>query len=171
MHRVEIEECLREVGAELRAKGLVGEIVIVGGAWMTLVLESREATRDVDAYLAPEHAAAIREATRIVARRHELPDDWLNDAVKGFFTTTPDVVDWAEYPGLRVQAVTADYMLAMKALAGRPQDVDDLRVLIRHLRLTDPGAALAVVERHLPERLLTARTRLVIESLYEDEAG
>ncbi len=83
MHRVEIEECLREVGAELRAKGLVGEIVIVGGAWMTLVLESREATRDVDAYLAPEHAAAIREATRIVARRHELPDDWLNDAVKG----------------------------------------------------------------------------------------
>jgi predicted nucleotidyltransferase len=171
MNRAEIEQCLREVGGELHAKSLVGEIVIVGGAWMTLVLESREATRDVDAYLAPEHAAAIREATRIVAKRHDLPDDWLNDAVKGFFATTPDVVDWAEYPGLRVQAVTADYMLAMKALAGRPQDVDDLRVLTRHLGLTGPGPALAIVERHIPARLLTARTRLLIESLYEEEAG
>lgn len=168
MERDEIEARLREVGVELAERGLRGTIVVVGGAWMTLVLRSREATRDVDAYLAPHSAAAVRDAAGRVAARHDLPPDWLNDAVKDFFGRAPDVVDWAEYPGLRVQAVTPEYMLAMKALAGRPQDMDDLRVLIEHLDLPTAADALAIVERHIPERLLTARTRLTIEALFED---
>ena len=169
MDRTEIEESLREVGAELAARGLRGDIVIVGGAWMTLVLRAREATRHVDAYIAPESATAVRDAVATVARRRGLPDDWLNDAVKGFFASEPETVVWAEYDGLRVQAVTADYMLAMKALAARPQDVQDLRTLILHLGITTVAQALAIVERHVPGRLLTARTSLTIESLFEDE--
>ncbi|HEX5823211.1 MAG TPA: hypothetical protein VFY18_02020 [Candidatus Limnocylindrales bacterium] len=168
MQSIEIEECLREVGAELAVRGLVGEIVVVGGAYMTLVLRSREATADVDAYLAPEHATAIREAARVVAARHDLPDDWLNDAVKGFFASSPEVVLWAEYPGLRVQTVTAGYMLAMKAMAGRPQDIADLRVLIQHLGIGSSAAAMEIVERHVPRRLLTVRTQLLIDSLFEE---
>jgi predicted nucleotidyltransferase len=169
MRASEIESNLREVGAELAARDLIGEIVIVGGAYMTLVLRSRDATVDVDAYLAPEHAAAIREAARVVAGRHGLPDDWLNDAVKGFFATAPETVLWAEYPGLRVETVTPAYMLAMKAAAGRPQDVADLRTLIAHLGVGSADEALAIVERHIPERLLTVRTRLLVESLFEDD--
>lgn len=170
MLRTEIEACLAEVGQDLADRGLRGEIVIVGGAWMTLVLRSREATRDVDAYLAPESATAIRDAAARVAARHDLPSDWLNDAVKGFFATPPEVVDWAEFPGLRVQAVTAEYMLAMKALAARPQDVDDLRVLVSHLGLENAADALVVVERHVPARLLSPKTSLTIESLFEEDA-
>lgn len=170
MDRAEIEDALRDVGAELASRELRGDIVIVGGAWMALVLRAREATRDVDAYIAPDSAAAVREAVAAVARRRGLPDDWLNDAVKGFFASAPETVDWAEYDGLRVQAVTADYMLAMKALAARPQDVDDLRTLVRHLGITTLAEALATVERHVPARLLTARTSLTLESLFEEEA-
>jgi predicted nucleotidyltransferase len=169
MQRSDIESCLREVGEDLASQSLRGEIVIVGGAWMTLVLRSREATRDVDAYLGPEHAAAIRDAATRVAGRHGLPDDWLNDAVKGFFASVPETVDWADYPGLRVQAVTPEYMLAMKALAARPQDIDDIRTLIDHLGLASAEAVLEIVERHVPRRLLTPRTQLTIESLFEDE--
>jgi len=169
MDGTEIEDALRDVGAELAARGLRGDIVIVGGAWMTLVLRAREATFDVDAYIAPESASAFRDAVAIVARRRGLPEDWLNDEVKGFFASTPETVTWAEYDGLRVQAVTADYMLAMKALAARPMDIQDLRTLIRHLGLTTVAQTLAVVERHVPARLLTARTSLTIESLFEDE--
>ena len=169
MDRNEIEDALRDVGAELAGRGLRGDIVIVGGAWMTLVLRAREATRDVDAYIAPDSAAAVHDAVATVARRRGLPDDWLNDAVKGFFASTPETVTWAEYEGLRVQAVTADYMLAMKALAARPQDIEDLRTLIRHLGIRTAAQALEIVERHVPARLLTTRTSLTIESLFEVE--
>lgn len=168
MDRETIERCLREVGIELAHKGLTGEILIVGGAFMTLVLRSREATRDVDAYLDPAAAPAIREAVRLVAARNGLPPDWLNDAVKGFFATRPETLLWAEYPGLRVNTVTPAYMFAMKALAGRPQDMDDLRTLAGHLRLVTPQDALQVVMEHIPERLLTPRVRYLLEELFEE---
>lgn len=169
MDRDEIERYLQEVGAELAADDVTGDIVIVGGAYMTLVLRSREVTRDVDAYLDPATAAAIRQATEIVADRHGLPKDWLNDAVKGFFATSPTTVVWAEYPGLRVNAVTADYIFAMKALAARPQDAEDLRALAAHLGIPNAEAALEIVGQHVPDRLLTPKTRYLLEELFEED--
>lgn len=71
-------------------------------------------------------------------------------------------------PGLRVQAATADYMLAMKALAGRPQDIEDLRVLIDQLGIERSAEALVIVERHVPERLLTPRIWFILEGLFEE---
>ncbi len=117
----DIERYLRAVGVELTTQGLIGEIVLAGGAFMTLVLRSREATVDVDAYFDPETSEAIRAAALKVARQHGLPDDWLNDAVKGFFASPPLVTRWAEYPGLRVDALTPAYMFAMKAVAAAPR--------------------------------------------------
>src|SRR2546430_480578 len=90
---------LRQVGRYLFADGLTGEIMIVGGAYMTLILRQREATKDVDAYFGA-HAAAIRAAAARVAREQGLPVDWLNDAVKGFLNVQPDTTTpWAEFPG------------------------------------------------------------------------
>lgn len=43
----------------------------------------------------------------------------------------------------------------------------DLRLLIAHLGLASAAEALAIVERHVPERLLTPRTRLIVETLVE----
>lgn len=83
MHRQDIDRCLRRVGQYLQLQDLTGEIIIMGGAFMTLVLKQREATKDVDAYFAT-HAEAIREAAARVAEEYGLPYDWLNDAVKGF---------------------------------------------------------------------------------------
>jgi hypothetical protein len=59
MQRDQIERLLRELGQYLHARGLVGEILILVGAYMTLVLQQREATRDVDAYFASHAAAAL----------------------------------------------------------------------------------------------------------------
>jgi len=73
---------------------------------------------------------------------------------------------WAEYPGLRVNAVTPEYMLAMKALAGRPQDTADLRSLAAHLGITSAAEAIDVVVAHVPERLLTPRLRYLLEDLF-----
>lgn len=166
MNRAEIETYLRLVGEELARQDLVGEIIITGGAFMLLVVQSREATQDVDAYFAAE-PAAIREAARVVAQRHHLSPNWLNDAVKGFFYTSPPAQLWMEFAGLRVYTAGAEYVFAMKALAGRPQDRADLQALLGPLHLTDAEQALAIVRRYIPERFLTARTRLVVESLFD----
>ena len=169
MRRAEIEDCLRRVGHYLQADGLTGEILIVGGAYMTLVLRQREATKDVDAYFAA-HAEAIRTAAARVARERGLPDDWLNDAVKGFLSVQPDATPWAEFPGLRVFAPEPAYVFAMKALAGRPEDVRDLAALRDVLGLGSAAAALDIVKRYLPERLLGPRVQYLVEDLFDDDA-
>ena len=112
---------------------------------MTLVLRSRDSTKDVDAVIASD-PAPLRAAAGAVARRHQLPSDWLNDAVKGFIYKRPAARVWAEYPGLRVYVPGMDYVFAMKADAARPEDKRDLLVLRDRVGLTSADQGLAIVE-------------------------
>jgi hypothetical protein len=91
--------------------------------------------------------------------------------VKGFFFGTPPQELWAEYPGLRVFVAKPEYVLAMKAVAGRPQDVQDLVALIQRLGLSSARQALDIVERYVPEGALTPRVRYLLEDLFESSGG
>jgi hypothetical protein len=167
MDRDEIERNLRRVGYYLHEQGLTGEILLTGGAYMTLVLRQREATKDVDAYFA-SHSEAIREAATRVAREKGLPADWLNDAVKGFLYAQPETTLWLECPGLRVYAPHPSYIFAMKAVAGRPEDLRDLRALRDTLGVASAAEALEVITRYVPERLLTPRVQYLVEDLFDE---
>lgn len=169
MTRQEIEKYLRMLGEELEKRQITGEIMLAGGAVMLLVVQSRGATLDIDAYFLKE-PQAIRQAIREIARQEGLPPDWLNDGVKGFFGTQPPVDLWHEYPGLRVYTVTPQYLFAMKVSAGRPQDIRDLRALLAYLHLGNAQEALAIAQQYIPERLLTPKVRYLIEALFEVEA-
>ena len=97
MDRDEIEANLQVLGLRLTAQGLTGEILLLGGAYMTLVIRNREATKDIDAYLASD-PSAIRAAAAEVAKERGLPPDWLNDAVKDFIHRQPDQTNrWATF--------------------------------------------------------------------------
>ncbi|HEX5417435.1 MAG TPA: hypothetical protein VFZ25_17360 [Chloroflexota bacterium] len=168
MDRVHTEQYLRQVGRYLDEQSLTGEILLVDGAYMTLIICQRETTKDVDAYFAME-AEAIRAAAARVAREEGLPADWLNDAVKVFFYTQPEATLWLECPGLRVYAPHPSYIFAMKALAGRPADIRDLKALRDILGLTSSREALEVIVRYIPERLLTPRVQYLIEELFDEE--
>lgn len=170
MRRDEIERYLRELGRHLEAEGLTGEILIFGGAFMTLVLRQRDATKDIDAYFAA-HADAIRQAAARVAADNNLPPDWLNDSVKGFLYLQPEARSWAEYPGLRVFVPDPAYIFAVKALAGRPQDVADLVALRSTLGLGSAAEALELVKRYVPERLLSPRVQYLVEDLFDEHAA
>lgn len=148
------------------AWGQQGEILLVGGGMMLLSIGNRETTKDLDAYLG-DNAQEIRGAARVVAAAHDLPEDWLNDAVKDFFYGTPPQELWSEYPGLRVYLAKPEYVLAMKAVAGRPEDIPDLAALIRHLGLRTAQQALDLVSQYVPARLLTPRVRYLWEDLFE----
>lgn len=166
--REQIERYLREVGEELDARGLKGEILITGGAYMTLVLRARLSTKDVDA-VPMSDAGELRDAAARVARKHGLPPDWLNDGVKGFIHTRPPVKVWADYRGLRVYEPGADYVFAMKASAGRPEDKRDLITLRDGLGLKNAEQALKIVQRYIPAKLLTIKIQLIVESLFESD--
>lgn len=163
----EIRELLSELDEELRSRDVVGEIGLCGGAVMCLVFRARPATKDVDAVFEPSRE--IREAAAAVARRRGLPEDWLNDAAKGFFLSDPPRIPVLECPNLRVWAPSAEYMLAMKCVAARfdTHDRDDVIFLVSHLGLEDPAAVFRIVERFCPRGRIPPKARFLVEELFE----
>ena len=162
---VRIRELLGALDQELARRSVVGEIGLLGGAVMCLVFQAREATRDVDAIFAPTRE--IREAVRVVARAHGLPEDWLNDAAKGFILSSPPRLRVLDLPNLRVWTPTADYLLAMKCVAARfdTHDADDVAFLIRHLGLKTPEAVFERITRYYPRERVPAKARFLVEEL------
>ena len=146
---------------------VTGELQVVGGAVMCLALGAREATRDVDALFKPSRE--VREAAVRVAARAGLPEDWLNDAVKGFLSAEGDFRPYLELPHLRVFVAEPHYLLAMKCAAMRLgaefHDLEDVRYLLRHLNIRSSREALEVVTRYFDETQLPSKTRLALEEL------
>lgn len=152
---------------ELAALDAVGEVYRVGGAVMCLSLGARPATRDIDAFFEP--SKLVRQAAARVAARAEVPDDWLNDAVKGLLGRRGDYDPFLELPHLRVFVARPEYLLAMKCAAMRLgeefHDLDDVRYLLRYLNLTSADEAMAIVTRYFDEKQLLPKTRLALEEL------
>ncbi len=168
MNRDEILAALRNLAAALDAKGISGDMFVVGGAAIAVAYDARRATRDIDAVFVPKRE--IYETAEVVGRALGLPDGWLNDAVKGFLppsTGVPDAnaVPVLDEPGLRVMAASERYLLATKLLASRREDEDDIRWLCARLKIETPEAALAVLTALYPEARILPRTQFLIEEL------
>lgn len=168
MKQEQILAAFRALNDELARLGIKGEVGVVGGAAMVLAFNARESTRDVDAVFEP--ASRLRAAAGRVAEALELPPDWLNDAAKGYMPadTQPRSI-LLDLPNLAVWTPPPAYLLAMKAIAARldTQDAQDLRLLIRHLRLSRPDEVLEVVEKYYPRNQIPARTQFFLEELFE----
>ncbi len=166
MTKEDISRYLSALGEVLSAQGLSAEICLAGGASMIFLIGNRPVTKDIDAYFAPQ--AAVRSAAEQVARRFDLPADWLNDGVKGFFYTQPPQRLLWHAAGISVYSVEPDYLLAMKALSGRDEDRRDLKALIAHLGLTSVESALEIVTRYIPPRVLTPKVNLILEEIFSE---
>lgn len=165
MNANNIRHYLQLLGQELDQRGIIGEIVLVGGAVMLLVIGNRPTTKDIDAYFA-SHPQEVRDAALVIAKREGLSPDWLNDAVKGFFYTQPPMSLWLDYPGLRVYVADPAYVLAMKATAARPADVPDIQALIAHLGLTSAQQVLSIISQYVPPAQVLPKTQYLIQSLF-----
>lgn len=110
-----------------------------------------------------------REAAARVAAKTNVPDTWLNDAVKGYLSPRGEFAPFLELQHLRVFVAESHYLLAMKCAAMRLgeefHDLDDVRYLLRHLDISSPDDALAVVTRYFDEGQLHPKTRLALEEL------
>lgn len=160
----EIRSYLGELARELARENIQGEICLYGGAVLCLAFQARPSTKDVDEVFEPSRR--VRDAAGVVARRHDLPDDWLNDAVKGYVVPHRKVVLY-ELPGLRVFVPDAEYLLAMKCLAARvdASDRDDVIFLIRHLGLKRVEQVLAIIQQYYPQERVKPATRFFVEEV------
>lgn len=134
---------------------------------MCLALDARDATLDVDAFFKP--TTIIREAAARVAAMANVPEGWLNDAVKGFLGSRGEFDEYLELTHLRVFVAQPAYLLAMKCAAMRLgeefHDVDDVRYLLRFLNITTAAEAMRIVTTYFDESQLKPKTRLALEEL------
>jgi hypothetical protein len=77
LDRGAIEDVFRRLGDRLVRRGVVADLYIFGGAAMSMVYDSRRATRDIDAVFQP-HGVVLEEA-HAVAEELGLPQRWLNE--------------------------------------------------------------------------------------------
>lgn len=97
----------------------------------------------------------MSDAVDEIAAERKWPYTWLNEGPRQFFPhgDDPEAVTVFDQPGLLVKAASPRVLIAMKMLAGRPQDVRDMAVLIK---LT-PDLRTAEALYHLVRRLLPGK--------------
>ena len=140
----QLVQAFGHLGRDLAARGVFLELAVYGGSAIMLHFAWRKGTEDVDAVdavlrrgfderlLAPSAAA--------VAALMDLPDDWIDDAVRMFTPLAEDdtlfevsgVYPELGVPGLRVLVARPHYLLGMKLMAlanldRGDRDMDDAR--------------------------------------------
>lgn len=166
MGRAELERAFTLLGDRLVRRGVVADIFVVGGAAMALAYDAKRVTRDVDAMFVP-HGVVLEEA-RAVADDLGLPPWWLNEQASVYVSGKDDpgrrrVFD---HPGLRVMAASPEHIFAMKALAARTRDVDDLRTLAGLAKVTTVDDAISLCRDFYPDEVIAPRAMGVIRELF-----
>lgn len=167
LDREQIQALLTELGEVMAKQGLRADVFLVGGAALALAFDARRVTRDLDGVFAP--AQEVRRAAAAIAQRHELDDDWLNDAVKGFLPEgQPSQRVILEQPGIRVSVPSPDYLLALKVVAARvDRDVDDITFLAELCGYTTADEVLDCAQRWFPQHRIQTKAQFLVEELFQ----
>lgn len=149
--------------------GVVGEVYEIGRLAMALAYDACRATRDIDAVIM-SHSLVLDEA-RALAAELDLPQWWLNEQASVYAAPSRDAEAPVtfDHPGLRVSTASPEHLLAMKAMAARRRDTDDVRLLVGLLNLTTAEQVVEVCSRVFPDEALPDRARLMLEDLFVAE--
>jgi hypothetical protein len=131
----EITQALERLGKLAQEQGHSIELLLMGGAAMVLMYNTRPSTRDVDVLiLSPQQASIVRKLASQVAQEHNLPEDWLNDGAKGYLVGISQGIVIFSAPGIIVKSPAIAQLLAMKLSAWRDDvDIEDARRLLQAL--------------------------------------
>jgi hypothetical protein len=126
-------------------------VVLVGGAAMILHFGAQRATRDVDVLVLRGDLGGLRQAVRAIASQHDLPEDWMNEAAKGFADILPPDFERRlvrlDLPlqHLRLSVLGRPEQAAMKIVALREQDLEDLELLLPLMSEADKETLIAIM--------------------------
>ena len=165
MDRSAFLEALAEVAERLYQRGAVARIYVVDGAAMALAYDAERASHDIHSVILDGYGPLI-EVVREVARERGWPSTWLNDQAASYVPPAPDTMARVvfDHPALHVLVASPEHLLAMKAMAGRRTDFDDLVRLIELVGAASAAEVLAIVERVLGSQVLSDRGRMAIEA-------
>jgi hypothetical protein len=173
--REELLNALRVLSDKLGEQGVTGELCLFGGSVMMLAFSARLTTKDVDALFKP--SKTIRDLAVRIATELRLPNDWLNDGVKGFLSARHETTagNLPQFPHLRLIMPVPQYLLAMKCMAsriagttGEQSDVSDIVFLIRHLGLKSARDVLDILAQYYPANQIPVKTQYLIEGLFDE---
>jgi hypothetical protein len=148
LDRTRISELLTELGTRCAGRGFSVEMFLVGGAAIALVYGERRATRDLDAVFEPK--MKVYAEAKKMADELGLPEDWLNDGVKGWLPDFPDTGSQVttSSQGIHVIVPSPEYLFAMKATSARLGiDGDDMKLLGEIVGIRTVDDAYDVVEK------------------------
>lgn len=164
MQAQEIEANLAALGLELQDLGAQNpvRILMVGGAFMITQFHNRHATNDVDIVLKdiidPYNSSLyppFKTAVRAIAKQKKIPVSWINDVIGDFLrdaSVVPEGTLWRVYGKLEIYLPPAEYILALKLLAGRQKDENDIQTLCQYCQIQTMDQAQQLVDRYIPDK-------------------
>ncbi len=111
--------------------------------------------KDVDDTTTSPLYRTFKMAARAVANRNHIPGTWINDVIGDFLRDTsfvPQGTLWQQYAMLEVYVPPGEYILALKLLAGRQKDRDDIYALCRQLKIQTQKQAQQLVDQYIPNK-------------------
>ena len=138
---------LKELAKEFRklnGKKMPSEIILIGGAAILANYGFREITYDIDAVITA--SSVMKDAINRVSDRLTLPNGWLNTDFKKTTSYSDKLIEVSVYYKtfsnvLTIRTVTAEYLIAMKLMAGRKykNDLSDIAgILWEHKKNGNP---------------------------------
>lgn len=122
---------------KLNGKSIPAEIILIGGASILINYGFRDMTYDMDAIIVS--SSAMKQAINQVGDSLGLPNGWLNTDFMKTKSYSPKLIEYSIYYKtfsniLTVRTVTAEYMIAMKLMAGRKykNDLSDVIGVLKH---------------------------------------
>lgn len=130
-----LDKLLDIINNKLKDRSIIGEIHLYGGAAMLLLFADRLSTKDIDAIFVPKNI--FHDIIKKIEEEQHLQKDWLNDAVKGFFSDKSQDYPYKELSNLRIYVAEPEYLLAMKLISSRLEtlDISDIKMLINSLKI------------------------------------
>lgn len=175
-----LDSYLKELAKEFRKRNgtrVPAEIILIGGASILINYGFRDMTYDMDAII--RSPGAMKDAINSVGDRLGLPVGWLNTDFISTDSYTPRLVEHSKYYKtfsniLRVRTVTAEYLVAMKLMAGRQYKSDLSDIVGILIEQEERGDAFsfdrikkAVIDLYDSYERIPDSSRTFIEAIYK----
>lgn len=148
--REDIERLLSKLGEVLARRGQRLVLYVVGGANIALAIDNTRVTKDIDVVVKAGKQYLQAAAAEVAATEPGLSPDWINTEFTGDTYDGGMTWSWFDNKGndtptrkqygtsLEVQLASPEMILALKTLAGRPKDIEDIAKLMRLTGIRTP---------------------------------